>query len=373
MNEALHTTIVQQRPTPVAPPKERKLDFLIACFNRSRHLHHILQTGLALNIPGAYFVVFDDASTLAEDVPGLGIATLETVCRSFNDNRVIYIRNPTNMGVTKSLVRYYREFCDAEYTSLLNPKDEFIDGQPIIDALGKLDADPALSFVVYPLRQSDRDESDKPLLFSYSRMSGKDFVASHVRDTTLQHVSGYAIMRVSSARKAGIPRDLDLRAHGLEDASGIDHDMIFNMATTGDVEFVDKPPIRRKITDGYTERYPLTFAYSQYQYARRLMRELEPQGIVSAETRRLYISWWHLLIARGLVVAYRHVYGSEEEDGVKRIRPHLPMPILLYLPAECVRFRVLPRSETIRTYLRGAYLMSVAQLKKILQIERNSK
>ena len=64
-----------------------------------------------------------------------------------------------------------------------------------------------------------------------------------------------------------------------------------------------------------------------------------------------------MIIARGLVVAYRPVHGSEQEQGVARIRPHLPMPILLYLPIECLRFRVLPRAETIKTYFMGARLL----------------
>lgn len=356
---------VQDQAQTAERPVRRKLDFLLSVFDRPKCLHHILETGLALRIPGAYFVVFDDASSLVEDVPGLGPATTEMVCRSFDDERVIYVRNPTNMGVVKSLERYYREACDAEYTSLLNPKDEFISGAPIVSALAKLDADPTISFVVYPLRQIDRVETDKPLLFKYDRMSGREFVACHVRDEMLQHCGAYAIMRVAAARKVGIPRNLDLRAWGLEDGSGFDHDMLFTMATTGDAEFESEPPLRRSIVDGYTERFPLTFAYCQYQYARRLMAELEPRGFVSAETRRQYLAFWHLIIARGLVVAYRHVHGSEQEQGVKRIRPHLPMPILLYLPVECLRFRVMPRAEAVRTYLKGARLLLADWWKKI--------
>lgn len=340
-----------------AMPRKRKLDFFLSVYNRPRYLHHILATGLALGIPGASFVVFDDASDLVEDVPGLGPATVEVVCRSFDDLRVIYVRNTVNIGFTKSLVRYYREVCDAEYTSLLNPKDEFIDGAPIVEALVKLDADPTISMVVYPLRQSDRESADRPLLFHYQRMSGRDFVAAHVRDEMLQHCGAYSVMRVSAARKVGVPRDLNLRALGLEDGSGIDHDVIFNVATAGDVDFVDKPPIRRRIVGGYTEQFPLTFAYCQYQYARRLMAELEPKGFVTAETRRKYLSFWHLIIARGLVVAYRHVHGSELERGTARIQPHLSVPILLYLPLECLRFRVPPRLETIITYMAGAKLL----------------
>lgn len=355
----------QERVHTASIPKKRKLDILIPVFNRPKYLHRILKTGLELEIPGAYFVVFDDASNSFEEVPNLGFVTVEMVCRSFNDERVIYMRNPTNIGVAKSLKRYYLELCDAEYTSLLNPKDEFINAAPIISALAKLDADPKLSFVVYALRQVDRVESDKVLSFHYDRMSGRDFIAAHVRDTMLQHCGAYSILRVAALRRCGIPRDLDLRAHGLEDASGIDHEMLFNLATTGDVEFESEAPVRRTIVDGYTERYPLTFAYCQYQYARRLMAELEPRGFVTAETRRLYLGFWHLIIARGLRVAYSPVHGSEQERGVSRIRPHLSVPILLYLPLEALRFRVWPRWETVTTYFAGARLLLADWLNKI--------
>ncbi len=338
------------------PPK-RKLDVLIPTFNRPKRLHHLVKTGLALGVPGMCFVVIDDASTTFDDIPGLGLATTEMVCRSFDDERVIYTCNPTNMGVAASLVRYYRELCDAEYTSLFTDKDEFINAGPFIRGLAKLDADPKITLVMLPLRQIDRYETDRPLLFNYNRMSGKEFLAIYVHDTMLQHAGAYAIVRVAAARRAGIPRTLDLRAYGLEDASGIDIDNLFMLATTGDIEFESEAPIRRSVVEGYTERYPLTFAYCYYQYAKRLMAELKERDFMSGRNRRSYLAWWHLLIARGLVVAYRHVHGSELEQGVKRIRPHLPMPILLYLPVECLRFGVVPRAETIQTYFRGAHLL----------------
>jgi hypothetical protein len=335
----------------------RKLDFIISCYNRPKFLHHYLASGLACDIPGAHFVVFDDASDLSEEIPGLGMCATEDVCRSFNDTRVIYIRNPVNMGVARSLVRYHREFCSAEYVSLQNPKDEFIDRSPIGAALAKLDADPALSLVVYPVRQSDRKDRDAVHQFFYRRMSGREFIATYVRDPALQHSSSYAIMRVSALRKCNAPRNLDLRALGLEDGSGIDHDMLFNAATTGDVDFESVPPLRRNIVGGYTELYPLTFAYTQYQYARRLMLELEPRGFVSAETRRIYLGFWLLNICRGLVISYRPVHGSELEHGVTRIRPHLPMPILLYLPWQYLRFRIVPTAAARYAYYVGSRLL----------------
>jgi hypothetical protein len=335
----------------------RKLDFFLAVFNRPKFLHRILRTGLGLNLDGVHFVVFDDASQAVEVVPGLGPFSVEEVCRSFQDPRVIYVRNPTNIGFTKSLRRYYDEFCDADYVGLLNPKDEFIGRNAIANAIDKLDADPGLSMVVYPLQQTDRDNPDRSVLFDYDRMSGQAFVANYVRDSRLQHCGSYALVRVSAARSVDIPRSLNLREFGIDDGSGIDHDIIFRIATTGDVDFESVPPLRRDIRGGHTERFPLTFAYSQYLYARRLMDELEPIAFVSAETRRLYLSWWHLLIARGLAVAYNPVPGTTLEWKESRIRPHLRMPVLLFLLIECFRWRIWPSAETITTCLQAAGAM----------------
>jgi hypothetical protein len=337
------------RSTPMTE-KKRKLDFLIAVYNRPAYLHRLLKTGLALNVPGAYFVVMDDCSSQAESVPGLGDATVEAVCRSFNDPRVIYSRNPENMSVAKSLARYYRELCDADYTSLLNPKDEFIDGEPICDALAKLDADPALSFVVYPLRQGDLEVADKLLDFQYARMTGKEFIARHIEDANLQHCSGYAVMRVSNAVAAGIPNNLDLRSYGLEDASGIDHDMLFRMATLGDVDFTANPPIRRWIGDGYTQRFPLTFGYSQYQYARRLVLELGPGGWISRKSQRDYLSFRLMLVLWG-AMAIRSGYTGVVEKDFSRLGNHLRSPLWLYTALECLRFRIWPSRRMISLYV----------------------
>ena len=336
---------------------KRKLDILIPTFNRPKRLHHLLKTGLELGIPEMSFIVLDDGSTGTEDVPGLGSVTPKMVCESFGTERVRYSSNPVNAGVAASLVRYYREVCDAEYTTMCIDKDEFISAEPYAKALAKLDADPKLSIVMLPLRQIDRVSSDRPLLFNYPRMTGREFLNIYARDPTLPHAGAYSILRASAAKEAGIPRSLNLRAYGLEDGFGIDIDNLMMVASTGDVDFVDEPAVRRSVVDGMTERYPLTFAYTYYQYAKRLMLELKARGFVSDETKRFYLAWWHLLIVRGLVVAYRHVHGSEQEQGVKRIRPHLPMPILLYLPLECLRLRVMPRKETVKVYFVGARLL----------------
>lgn len=349
MNVAGQDNVAGRR-VPAVPPAVRKLDFLIIVYNRAAYLHRILKTGLALNMPGAYFVVMDDVSDQAENVPELGDVTVEAVCRSFADPRVIYSRNPENMGVARSLARYYRELCEADYTSLLNPKDEFIDGQPIREAIDKLDADPSLTFVAYPLRQGDLEAPDKPLLFQYDRMSGKEFISRHIADENLQHCCGYALMRVSNVRKVGIPNNLDLRSFGLEDASGIDHDMLFRMATLGDVDFTRNPPIRRWIGDGYTQRFPLTFAYAQYQYARRLVLELAPGKWISRADWKAYLAFRLMLILWG-AMAVRRRYTRVVEADFSRLERHLRTPLWLYTLLESLRFRLWPSRRMVSLYV----------------------
>jgi hypothetical protein len=330
--------------------QKRRLDFLLPVYDRPAYLYRVLKTGLALDIPGSHFVVIDDASGKVEHVPGLGDATVESVCQSFQDPRVIYSRNPANMGMAKTLVRYYQELCDAEFTSLINPKDEFLDGAPIREALAKHDADPNLSLVVYPIRQGDPEDSDRLLSFRYERMTGKEFIARHIEDANLQHCSGYAVMRVEKARKAGIPRNLDLRSLGIDDAPGIDHDMLFSVAAIGDVDFVADPPVRRWIGDGYTQRFPLTFAYTQYQYARRLVLELGARGMMERRSQVQYLSFRLMLILWG-AMAVRCRYTGVVEEDFSRPAKHLRVPLWLYAPMECLRFRMWPTRRMVSLYV----------------------
>jgi glycosyltransferase involved in cell wall biosynthesis len=323
----------------------RALDVIIPSYNRPALLHELLATGLALGVPGMHLVVIDDGSTVSEEIEGLGTCDTQRVCESFDTDRVIYVRNPENMGLARSWERYYREYCNARYTLSVTDKDEFIEPGPIVRAIEKLDADPGLSMVVIPLRQKDRSEDDRPLDFDYPRMSGREFLARYVDDNMLQHCSMWGVSRVSAGREAGLPRSLHLRRYGLDDAFGLDLDFVLMMATTGDVDFESEAHIRRSTLGGATERYPLTFAYTYFQYAKRVMRELRRRGFISRDVERTYIGFWILLINRGLRVAYRPVHGTELEEGTKRIRGHLRIPIHLYILLHLVRYRISPSDE----------------------------
>lgn len=343
----------------------RKLDVIVPSYNRPARLHKLLQSGLALGVPGLHLVVIDDGSDLAEEVPDLGMLDTEAVCRSFDDPRIIYLRNPQNMGVARSWERYYQDFCDADYTMSVTDKDEFIDGAPIVSALAKLDAAPDVSMVVLPMRQRDRGADDREMSFSYGRMPGAAYLATYVNDPMLMHCSMWGVIRVAAARAAGVPRLMDLRRYGLDDGFGIDIDFVFMVAAQGNVDFEDRPHVRRSTLAGGTERYPLTFAYTYYQYARRAMRDLRARGAVSRATERTYVAMWILLISRGLLVAFRPVHGTELEPGTRRIAGHLRIPIHLYLILQCLRYRVKPTSEIVGLWKRTAKIMIRTRLKEL--------
>lgn len=332
----------------------RKLDILVPTFNRPEKLAHLLSSGLRLAPDWAHFVVIDDGSTECGQIPDIGPASTAEVCRRFKDPRVRVIRNDTNIGLAASLIRYYGEFCECLYTMLVNDKDEFIAFRPIANAVAKLDADDRLSIVMIPLRQIDRENSNRPLLFDYPRMTGREFLAHYIHDVMLQHAGGYGVVRVEALQKAGVPRSLDLRRYGLEDAFGVDIDCMLMLSTTGDVAFEREPHVRRSVIGGATERYPLSFAYCYYQYAKRAISDLRQRGAIEDADARDYVREWLSMIVRGAFLTSLPPDGITHETGTGRIRGHMKLPLFLYLLAEFLRQRVVPDSTLLRMGIKAA-------------------
>lgn len=335
----------------------RVLDIVIPSYNRPTKLFCLLDTGLQLKMEGVYFVVIDDGSTISEHIPGIGVLTTRQVCDHFRNEHIIYIRNPENMGLARSWVKYYQEYCQAKYAMSVVDKDIFLAREPIMSAIEQLENDDSLCMVFIPLVQKDRAHEDLIIGFSYEKMSGKDFISHYVKDTHLMHVGGYAIKRVRSIRDAGLPRNLGLSHYGLDDMFGIDIDLVFLLAVMGNVGFESRPHVKRSIMEGGTERYPLTFAYTYYQYAKRAINDLWRKRMISREDGRRYLGMWHLLILRGLVISYQPVHGSELEKGTMRISGHLKIPIHLYVIMEMLKYGVRPTAEMRVLFARSLALV----------------
>ena len=248
-----------------------------------------------------------------------------------------------NIGLVDNITDYYKQHCAADYTILVTDKDQFIDAAPIVNAIQKLDSDTTLSMVVIPIRQND-DGEEQLLTFDYPRMSGSDFIKHYIDDTTLQHCMHYGVVRVAAVKKAGVPRPLNLRAFGLEDSFGFDLDFFLMIAATGDVTFEKQPHICRTILAGLTERFPLSFAYCYYQYAKRTLKELYQKKVITRKDVRKSISWWNLLMLRGLVVVYQPSDRRTEVD-TSRIKHHLKIPVWLYLLIQYIQYQIWPTEE----------------------------
>jgi hypothetical protein len=344
---------------------ERILDIVIPSYNRPQRLFTLLESGLKLGMEGVYFVVIDDGSHLSERVGSLGNLDTKQVCDHFGSANIVYIRNPKNTGVAGVWDNYYQNYCSAKYTMSINDKDVLIDKRPILNALKKLDADDSLCMVVFPIMQQDRVNELIRVGFSYNRMSNKEFISHFVKDPSLQHCGNYGIKRVAGLKKAGVPRNLHLADKGLDDAFGIDIDLLLMLASTGDVDFENDPHLKKITMEGATERYPLTFAYTYYQYVKRTMQDLRNGAFISKEDARHYLANWIILILRGLTVACRHVHGTELENGTERVNKHLQCPLHIYVMVELMKYRIKPTAE-----MRELYFLSLSLLreeKKIIE------
>lgn len=333
------------------------IDIVVPTFNRPRVLFRLLSSFMDARLSGVRMVIIDDASFVSEKIENIGPMNTADVCAYFKSNRVFYTKNPKNIGVPKSWRRYYDDICDVKYTMSMTDKDIILPGNGILRAAGKMDDDPTISLVVMPMLQIDRSGTHETKIeFPYSeKVSGKKFLEMYVNDPALQHCSMWGLIRSSEIKKAGCPRDMRLRDQGLDDGFGIDVDLIFNIVCKNDVAFEKTMHVKRSTVSGGTEKYPLTFAYTYYQYASRVVAEFEKLGYMSKRTAKTYRKWWLLLIFRGLDVAFRHVHGTELEKGTDRIKQHLKMPLLMYLFRELIKHRIAPNTEMFKRLL-SAYL-----------------
>jgi len=335
----------------------RALDILIPTYNRPAKLYALLKGGVDLAIDGVYFVVIDDGSSVEEEIDGLGRMSTQGVCEYFKGSPIVYMRNDVNVGLACSWDNYFKKYSFADYYMSVVDKDRFVDGAPIRDAIEKLDSDPSVCMIFLPILEENKTEANYLYDFCYPKLSGPKFVAAFVRDPALQHAGGYAIKRLSDMRKAGVPRNMRLARYGLQDMFGIDIDLVLRLAAQGNVDFVTRPHMKMFPSGGMTERNPLSFAYTYYQYAKRVMAELAQSGNATPEDVSHYLGWWHLLILRGVEAVYTP-FDSAVERGSRQIKGHLSVPIFLYVLWEMCRLNV-PFSAEHRLLLRNAFVLTV--------------
>ena len=330
----------------IPTPKNRKLDVIVPSFNRPLRLYSFLKSAIKQNISGMYLVIIDDGSTLKEKIPNIGMLDTMGVCKFFKSSNILYYRNTKNSGVAVCWETFYNYLCNSKYTMSVTDKDEFINGNSIKKALKAMDQDENISTSLIPLKQKDRSNDNFIFYFKYKdRITGKKFLYHYVRDINLMHCAMWGIYRFKHHNSINKPRSLDFRSHGLDDGFGIDLDFVWNAVVKGDVIFFDQPHIRRSTLEGGTEKFPLTFAYCYYLYARRITREMLLKENIDKYSVKKYRLMWLKLILNGFIISLNHKHGTEKEIGRSRIKKHLKKPIVIFVFLEylknCILFDVI--------------------------------
>lgn len=327
-----------------------KLDIVIPTYNRPKLVDRCVRSALALDLPGLRIVVIDDGSTLTEMIDDGTTKDTPAVLAALNDPRLVYERLPSNAGLGAVFETYARKLVRAEYMTVINDDDVFIDAAPIREAIAKLDSDPGMALVQISLiRRSDDQKIDETIRLPYPTLSGRDFLHHYIDDDPIKHTTMYGIFRTAHIAATGALVSLRLRDHGLEDAFGIDTDFLFRVATMGRAGFVDRPHVLRRETEGLTERYPCSFAYCYYQYILRGLGYLRQKQFIEPQYARRFVRYWLKVM---LMMFSASLFApTAREHGDERVRHHLGYPLHLYIILQFLRFRIWPDRESRQLFL----------------------
>jgi glycosyltransferase involved in cell wall biosynthesis len=332
------------------PPTRLKLDIVIPTYNRPRLLDRCVRSALEMDIPGLRVVVIDDGSTVNEELGDGTVCDTPSVIARLADPRLDYTRLEKNGGLGAVFETYAARGDQAEYMTVINDDDIYINAEPILDAIAMLDDDCEMALVQISLiRRADDRHIDEVIALPYPTLSPREFLHRYIEDESIKHTTMYGLFRSKYIAATGALKSMHLRDWGLEDAFGIDTDFLFRMATMGKAGFVNKPHILRRETDGLTARYPTSFAYCYYQYILRGLKYLEDKHALERKYARMFVAWWMkvtlMMYSSSLTMPSSREYGSE------RIRRHLRYPLHLYIVRQMIRFRFWPDRESLRLFL----------------------
>ena len=332
--------------TPAVP----KLDIVIPTYNRPRLLDRCVRSALALDIPYLRVVVIDDGSTISEELDDGTVTDTPSLMACLATSRLDYTRLEKNGGLGAVFETYAAKKDQADYMTVINDDDVYIDGTPMLEAIDKLDEDPEMALVQISLiRRSDDRQIDEVIALPYPTLSSREFLHRYIEDEPIKHTTMYGLFRSKNIAATGALVSMHLRDWGLEDAFGIDTDFLFRMTTMGKAGFVNKPHIMRRETDGLTARYPASFAYCYYQYILRGLDYLQKKDALEPRYARMFVAWWMKVTL--MMYSSSLTMPSSREYGEERIRRHLRYPLHLYILRQMIRFRFWPDRETRKLFM----------------------
>jgi len=283
-------------------------------------------------------VVIDDGSTVTQELDsGEWSDTPGVMARHLSDPRFFYRRLEKNNGLGEVFETYRKDMIGSEFFMLLNDDDFIFDGKPLATGINLLESDSSLSVAVFPLVHV-RTDGNRFIGVPTEKMTGLEMAHHFINDEAMKHSVIYGMFRTGNLEKTGAFVSLRLRDHGLEDAFGIDTDLVFRMATVGGAGFVDRPVVHRQEGGGLTERFPLSFAYCYYRYTLHVLKYLRRRKFLERRYERILIRHW----MRVMLMSYSSsvTMPNAEEFGESRIRRHLKYPLHIYILLQLIRFRM---------------------------------
>jgi glycosyltransferase involved in cell wall biosynthesis len=214
-----------------------KVSVCIPTFNRSANLRHTIQAVLNQTYTDYEILVSDDAS----------VDDSEAVVASFNDPRITYYRNPTNIGLYQNWNRLI-ELATGEYVAIYHDHDIYL--PTILErSVHLLDKYPSANFVHTGHLYFDANKRFVKLNIDEfpEFMSGEDFQRTMMTRWGSPVLAPTAMVRRTAYDKVGLYMPE-------RDGLWCDLDMWFRLSTIGGAAYVREPEVlyRVRIKGQYT-------------------------------------------------------------------------------------------------------------------------
>lgn len=290
----------RRAPWPEMVPDAPQVSVIIPTYNRSWGLARAVESVLAQTFTDFELVVTDDASP---DDSG-------AVARSFADPRVVYRRNPVNLGVPGNWAAGLR-LARGEYVCFLMD-DDYYDPPFLANRVAVLAADPGLTAVFSAYRRRPEGGEDA-VLFRPPTLSRGPLAHAEYFEAT---VRGYAFIGSTMYRAAAV-RAVWPEAERYRFV--VDHAMNLRLALRpgASAYYLDEPDFTMAC---HPEQVSESRGEDVYEQSCDLLRDLSEGAATPAERRRLRweLSWLHVVWGRK--ARARGAYGVARRRMTAAIR-----------------------------------------------------
>lgn len=242
----------------------------IPTYNRSLFLKEAIASALATDYPNIEVVVSDNAST--DD-------TCQVV-QSFNDERIKYFKNETNIGAFGNFRKVLYEYAKGEYAIYLADDDLFIDRIYLPNAVNLIVNNSEIVLVLSNWRYI-KEGKYRDIIFSFDPVcSGKKLVAGYF-PKKLYDPFPYHLMFYTALFNRNLAIDINAMS---SDCLDIDVLFMLKMAACGKVGFLDSISVAQRYTgNNFSSVAPYEKRFeSMFVIGSELKEHLEKIGMSSS-------------------------------------------------------------------------------------------